>query len=366
MASGVMTEDGVGTWGGVDAQGLGTDRHTAIGADFDFGAQAPDKGPPGAVERRAQHGALFVEGQIPGLLGLHFEFTVHFVLVAVETQFLDMGIGLVEVGDVFAGEVSGQTLLPEEMRALDFTFGLGCGSVAEAHAIEVQSPAQLGESFWGVGEKEAVVIDVDFQRQPVIVESGGQQIKVGQQAFGLVDSGGGENSTAIIKHVDHGEGLRAVGKPAMGCGVQLPEFANAAALPAPDRSCGAVIGFGVGQVVFHGPTPNLSSIGFELAFPEQFAGCKAVGSRRFAAEPFAQEGFHFGGPPGRMVAPRNTWGPVGLLMLNAGMKVITIDLVEACASQAESLGTRLGFNLSGPEEGQHMTDKRSSTAVGQL
>jgi len=105
------------------------------------------------------------------------------------------------------------------MGALDFAFGLGRGSVAEGHAIEVQSPAQLGESFWSVAEKEAVVIDVEFQRQSVLEESHGQQIEVGQQVFGLVDSGAGEDSTAIIEHVDHGEELRALGKPAMGCGV---------------------------------------------------------------------------------------------------------------------------------------------------
>ena len=127
-----------------------------------------------------------------------------------------------------------------------------------------------------------------------------------------------------------------------------------------------MIGVGVGQMMLHRPTPDLGAIGFELAFTEQFAGSKAVGSRRFAAEPFVQEGFHFDGPPGRMVAARNPWGPGGLPMLNAGLKVISIDLVKACASQAESFGTRLGFNLSGPEEGQHMNDKRSATAVGQL
>ena len=35
-----------------------------------------------------------------------------------------MRVGLVEVGDVFAGEVGGQALLPEEVRAFDFAFGL--------------------------------------------------------------------------------------------------------------------------------------------------------------------------------------------------------------------------------------------------
>ena len=78
----VLAEEDLGTWRGVDAERLRADRHAAIRADFDLGAQAPDKGPPGAVERRAQNGAFFFERKIPSLLGFHFEFTVDFVVVA--------------------------------------------------------------------------------------------------------------------------------------------------------------------------------------------------------------------------------------------------------------------------------------------
>ncbi len=74
-----------------------------------------------------------------------------------------MRIGLVEVGDVFTREVSWQPLLPEEMGALDFAFGLRGWSEAEGDALEVKGAAQLSEGLWGVGEEEAVEIDVDFQ-----------------------------------------------------------------------------------------------------------------------------------------------------------------------------------------------------------
>ena len=97
-----------------------------------------------------------------------------FVLVAMETQLVDMGIGLVEVGDLFTGKVSGETILPEEVRALDFAFGLRGRSVAKGDTVEVKGAAQLGESLWGMGEEEAMEIDIDFQGHSQFDEGGGQ------------------------------------------------------------------------------------------------------------------------------------------------------------------------------------------------
>ena len=111
----MVGEDDFAAWSGLNAKALGADGHAAIGADFEVSAQAPDKGPPGAQRHRAQNGAFLLEGKEPGLLGLHFEFAMDLVLVAMNTQSLDMRISLVEVGDVFAVEVSGQTFLPEEV-----------------------------------------------------------------------------------------------------------------------------------------------------------------------------------------------------------------------------------------------------------
>ena len=115
VARRVMAEDSFGTWRRVNTQELGADGHATVKADLEVGAQAPDKGPPGAVGHRVQNGAFFLERKVPGLQGFHFDFAVDFMLVTMETQGLDMRIGLVEVGDVFAGEVSGQSFLPEEV-----------------------------------------------------------------------------------------------------------------------------------------------------------------------------------------------------------------------------------------------------------
>ena len=172
MAGRMMAENGLGTWRGVDAEGLGADRNSAVGADFEDSALTPDKGPPGALGDRAQNGAFLLESEVPSLLGLHFELTVSFVLVAMETQLVDVGIGLVEVRDLLTGEVSGEKILPEEVRSLDFAFGLRGRSVAKGDAVEVKGATQLGESLWGMGEEEGMEIDVDLQRQTVFDEGG--------------------------------------------------------------------------------------------------------------------------------------------------------------------------------------------------
>jgi len=53
MTGRVMAENGLRTWRGVDAQELGADGDSAVGADLEGGALTPDKGPPGALGDRA-------------------------------------------------------------------------------------------------------------------------------------------------------------------------------------------------------------------------------------------------------------------------------------------------------------------------
>jgi hypothetical protein len=167
----------------------------------------------------------------------------------------------------------------------------------------------------------------------------------------LVEFGAGEDARAIIQHVDHREGLAAVGEPGMGRGVQLPEFADLAALPASHGRQRAVIGFGMGELVLDGPATDLSPVELEVALAMHLAGSEAVGSRGVTAEPFAQKGIHFGGPVGRMVATRNPRGPGGLLMPGTGLKVIAIDFIEASPAQAEPLGGRARFEFAGTKQG---------------
>ncbi len=276
-----MAENGLGSWCGIDAQELGADGDATIETDLDVGMLAPNEGSPGAVGFGAQEGALFFERQVPGFLGNHLQFPMNLALVAVQPESLDVGVGVVEIDHVLAGKVGGQTLLPEEVSTLDLAFGLRGRSEPKGNAIEVEGLTKLGEGLGVMGEKQAVVIDVEFQRQPVLREGSRQEIEVSEQGFAFVDFGGGEDSAAIVEHVDHGEGLSAAGKPAVGRSIQLPQLVNLTALPAPNGCRGPVIRFGVSQVVFHSPATDLGSIELKLTLAEHLAGSKAIGSRRF-------------------------------------------------------------------------------------
>lgn len=132
-----MTEDQLRGGRRLDPEELAADGHAAIGADFDWGAQAPDERPPGAARDGTQDAAFLLLSTVPGLLGFHLKFAVNLVLVAMLAQVLDMGVGLIDVRDLFTGKVSGQALLPEKVTAFDFALGLWGWGVTEADAIKV-------------------------------------------------------------------------------------------------------------------------------------------------------------------------------------------------------------------------------------
>ena len=169
------------------AQALSADGHAAITADLDEGAHAPDVIPPRATGCRPQDGAFFFSGLIPGPLRGLAQFAMDFPGVAMHPQIVNMRIGDWDFGDLFTGEVGGQAALPELMFAFDFAFGLRRGGLQETDVIELERPAQLGQGVWIVSEKEAVVIDVDLQRESVRAESGGQEVEVGEEAFPLIN-----------------------------------------------------------------------------------------------------------------------------------------------------------------------------------
>jgi hypothetical protein len=260
MSGRVMAEDELGAWVSLDAYTLSADRDATIGGDSDRRADAPDEGPPGTGGDRSQSGAFLLQGEIPSMGGFHLEFAVDLMVVAMESEVLDMRISLVEVGDLFACEEGGQTLLPKEVTAFDFPFGLRGWGIAKADAVEVEGSAQLGEGLGVMSEEDAMIIDIDFQRQPVFVKGGGQEIQIGQEQFALIDFGAGEDTAAIIEHVDHRKELRAVDEPLVRRGVQLPKFTDLTALPTFDRSLGAVVRPGVGEVFSDGPVTDLSPV----------------------------------------------------------------------------------------------------------
>lgn len=340
----------------LDTEELGADGHPAIRADFDGSALAPDEGPPGAARDGTQDAAFLLLSTVPGLLGFHLKFAVSFVLVAMAAQVLDMGVGLIDVRDLFTGEVSGQALLPEKVTAFDFALGLWGWGVTEADAIEVQGLAELGQGMRVMGEEEAVKIDIDFQRQAILDEGGRQEIQVGQEQLAFIDFRAGENAAAVIEHIDHRKEAGAVGEPRVGRGIQLPELPNAVALPTLDRSRWALVGFGVGEVVGHGPAADLSPIDLEVTFAEHFAGSKAVRSWGLAAEPLLQEGVHLGRPSQCVITARNAGRPSGFLLMSTGRQIVSVKLVKTSSRKPQATGGSLDLEFLRPERRQHMAN----------
>ena len=87
-------------------------------------------------------------------------------------------------------------------------------------------------------------------------------------------------------------------KPAVGRGVELPEFADLRALPAAHRGEDLFGRDGMGEIVFQRPTADLSPVEFEGMQAERFGSGEAVRTRWGAGQTFLEQvpdsNSHFG------------------------------------------------------------------------
>ena len=125
MAGGMEAKDDFGAGLFFDAPPLGADGDTAIVADFEERAHAPDIIPPRTFGRGAQDGAFFFFGIVPGAQRGLAQFAVDFMGVVMGAQGVDVLVGFVELEDFFTGEIGRQAALPERVFAFDFAFWPG-------------------------------------------------------------------------------------------------------------------------------------------------------------------------------------------------------------------------------------------------
>ena len=300
------------------------------------------------------------------MLGFHLEFAMEFVLVAMEPQVRDVRIGLRQIGDVFAGEVGGEAILPVLVFAFDFPFGLRCRGVAQGDAVEAEGLAELGKGVGDVGEEEGVEVHVEFQGQAAFAKGDREEVIIGQEVFVLVEFGAGEETAAIVEHIEHGKEAFRVREPAVRRGIQLPEFADLGALPAADEGGGFALGVGRGELMFEGPTADLGAIDFEITEAQDFAGGEAVVGGRSGRQTFAQEGEDFGRPVGSVVAAGGAGEPEGFLVVSTGAKIVGVEFVETTAGEFEFGGRNVGVELFRAEAGQYVTDQRYGETMGEL
>jgi hypothetical protein len=364
MAGGMEAEDDFASRGFFDGQPLGSDRHPPVGADLDPGPHAPDVMPPRAARDRTDHRTIFLLGFIPCPLRGLTQLAVNFVSVVVRPQGIDMGIGNLDFVDLFAGEVGRQPALPELVFAFDFAFGLRRGSVAQADVIELERPAQLREGVGVLGEEEAVVIDIELEGPSVSQESSGQEVEVSEQEFALVEFGAGEQAATVIQHVEHGKEDIHGGEPAVGRGIQLPEFANAGALPSTHRGSRAFGGSRMRITLLDGPVADLGAVELEGVQAQCFRGGEAIRARRDASQALFQEVEDRLGPSGGVVAAGDSGDPHVRFLLSTGAKVIGEETIDAAASHAELFGGSAGRQRALPQRSQHMADKGRCVAMG--
>ena len=173
MAGGMEAKYDSGADWKVYAEALRPDRNTTVGSDFKGGAKAPNIRPPRAARDWTQDGAFFFQGEIPGVLWGQFQLAVDFVCVAMESQRIDVWVGRFHIADEFAGKIGRKPDLPELVSSLHFSFGLRRWSIKETNVVELECPAELGQSLGIPVEKNGVIIDVDLEGSSMVEESGG-------------------------------------------------------------------------------------------------------------------------------------------------------------------------------------------------
>ncbi|TNC94765.1 MAG: hypothetical protein FD118_4209 [Rhodocyclaceae bacterium] len=352
--------------GHADAQAFVADGHAAIGADLDGRADAPEVRPPRAARGGAQHAALFPLGRTGGGVGGALEFAMDFVGVAVTTQVRQERVGRRRCGDGFGGEERGQAALPVLVLALDLALGLGRARVAQGDAIEVQGGSELRQGVGALRKEKAVAVHIEFERQAMFGEGGGEEVKVSQEIFTVINGGASADARTVIEEIQQGIKFFVAGEPAMGRGVQLPERADFQALPAADRGGRARRRSGMRQLMGEGPAAHGGGIDLEAQTAVDFGGGAAIGGRRLGGEQFAQERLDASGPVRRVIAARGAGRPERHLRAREGVEIIGVELVEAGAAEAEFFGGDGGADFVAAERGEDFADQGSAETVGEL
>ncbi len=217
-----------------------------------------------------------------------------------------------------------------------------------------------------MGEAQAVVIHIELERAAVGEEGGGQEIKIGEEEFAFVKFGAGEEPAAIVQPIEPGQGLAATGEPAVGRGVELPAFAELGALPAADGGADVFGRDGVGQFIVDGPPADLGTVEFEVVEAEGFGGGEAVGTRRGAGEPFAEQCQHRWWPGLGVIAAGSARRPERFYFLGAGGVVSGGEGIAPTAGQAELFGGLCGCPCALPKSFEHMADESGRVALVEL
>ena len=272
----------------LEAQALRADGDALVGADLGLGAQAPHVGPPRAVGRGPQDGALFLQSQIPGGLWSGTQFAMEFFAVVMMAEFFEQRIGFGQGRDLLGREEWWEAFLPKIMGALDLAFGLRGGRIAQGDFVEAQGGAELGEGLGLAGEKEGVIVNVQGERQPVLAKSRGEEVEVRGEIFALVKAGAGQHAAVVIDDFQERRLALLAGKPAVRRSIVLPELSDLLHLPAPDGAARFFPRARRGQAVSQRPAAHRGPMDRAVMAAEHFGSGEAVGARGHGTQQLAQ------------------------------------------------------------------------------
>jgi hypothetical protein len=358
-------DDGGAGWCG-EGVAVCPDRDFAVVADAHAGLLAPDVLPPRTVGCGANDGSLFGERLLVGGVGWLADFTMGFVLVGVGDELVEQRVGPGEFADLVGRQQGRETLLPVVMAAFDFALGLGRGRVAQLDAVEVEGGAELGEGVRVVGVEKGVVVHIERQGQAVGLEDAGEEVEVGEQGLGGIESRAGVEARGVVEDFEEDLLGGAAGQEGMGRGVVLPEGTVIAGLPAFDGfGRGFVAGVG-GELVLARPAADAGAVGFEVEATVEFAGDGTVRARWLGGEESGGQGDGWGGPLRVMIAAGAAGRPGVGLAVRAGVEVSGVEFVEAGPAQAQFAGGGAGADLAGAITVKEVPDERCRQPFDQL
>lgn len=292
-------------------------------------------------------------------MGSGADFAVFFHLVVMFAQDVGEIIGGPDFGDRFCGEEAGEAFLPELVSALDFAFCLGSGGIAEGDAIKAEGGAKLREGLGSMSKEDAVVIDIEAQRQPVGLKDTAEKIEVSQESFALVEAGAQNDAAVVIKDMKQ-KGLPILAfKPSVGRGIVLPELAYLLGLPAADRFARGLAGPN-GQSIAESKAANSGAVDFVFEAAECLGGDHAVGTA--GLEQLANKGLNFIGPSGAAISAGEAGSPEMGFALGDGQQIVAVKLIEPARAYPELAGGLLGRNCLVSKLAAEIADERSAQA----
>ena len=155
-------------------------------------------------------------------------------------------------------------------------------------------------------------------------------------------------------------------KPAVGRGVELPEFTDLSTLPAAHGGQNFFGRDGMGELVFQRPTADLGAVEFEGVQAEGFGSGEAVRTRGRAGQPFFEQGDDGWRPHGGLVAPGSAGRPEGRRFTGACGVVSGGQGVKAAGGEAELRRSLGGTACVLPECVEHMADEGGRVTMDEL